>query len=44
MTDCGYCDKPIRGTGVVDGAYTFCSQDCQDAASERYWMNVWAAR
>ena len=41
---CDYCEADIAGEPVRDEHRVFCGDDCQEAASERYWLNVWAAR
>ena len=50
---CAHCDKPINGEPTYDAeqvwwlgdkAAPFCDSVCIEEASERYWMNVWAAQ
>lgn len=50
---CAYCGKPIKGEPTYDAeqewwlgdkAEPFCDSTCHENASERFWLNAWAAR
>lgn len=52
MDECVRCGKPIADEPVRDPeqvwwlgdkADTYCTADCLESASERYWMAVWTS-